>query len=355
MITFEEKDCTPLFIMTDDTGMIQHSVFSVPDPNSGYTTDDNARALITAVMLYEKFKSEKYIKLIFTYTSFLLYAQNKRGTFKNFMDYNRNFIEEEGSEDCFGRCLWSLGYMFQSKTIPSSIKHAAENMISKALPNVKSLSYIHSKAYCLLGLNFIYSELLETSSTFKISKHTVKEDITMLSDSLVENFKCYSSDSWKWFENNLTYANGIFPWCLLKSSNTLNSKEYLNIALEALNFLEQHCFRKGYFKPIGNNTWFKKGDSHPSEFDEQPLEACGTALMYMEAYKLLKDAKYLDKAKLCYEWFLGKNSAKKSLVDSFTRGGMDGIMENEVNSNQGAESIIAKILTELLLSKYIDF
>ena len=351
MVTFEEKDSAPLFIMTDDTGIIQHSVFAVPDPNSGYTTDDNARALITAIMLYEKFKSEKYLKLIFTYTSFLLYAQNKKGTFKNFMDYNRNFIEEEGSEDCFGRCLWALGYMVQSKILPYSIKYTAENMLLKALPNVKSLSYIHSKAYCLLGLNLIYSEVLENSSTFKISKDVVKEDLTMLSDALVENFKCYSSDSWKWFGNSLTYGNGIFPWCLLKSSNTLNNSEYLNIALEALNFLEQQCFKEGYFKPIGSNTWFKKGDSHPSEFDEQPLEACGTALMYMEAYKLLKDTKYLDKAKLCYEWFLGKNSMGKSLVDNFTRGGMDGIMENKMNLNEGAESIIAKILTELLLSR----
>lgn len=351
MVTFEEKDSEPLFILTDDTGIIQHSVFAVPDPNSGYTTDDNARALIAAIMLYEKFKSKKYMKLIFIYTSFLLYAQNQKGTFKNFMNYNRKFIEEEGSEDCFGRCLWSLGYMIQSKILPNTIKYASENMLLKALPNIKALSYIHSKAYCLLGLNLLYSELLENSSTFKISKDTVKEDLIMLSDSLVDNFKSYSSDNWKWFANSLTYGNGIFPLCLLKSSYTLNNKEYLNIALEALNFLEQHCFKREYFKPIGSNTWFKKGDSHPSEFDEQPLEACGTAIMYMEAYRLLKDTKYLDKAKLCYEWFLGKNSVSKSLVDTFTNGSMDGIMRTKINPNEGAESIIAKILTELLLSK----
>ncbi|MHC6180413.1 glycosyltransferase [Clostridium sp. JNZ X4-2] len=375
MHIFQEEHSIPLFIMTDDTGIIQHSVFSVPDPNSGYTTDDNSRALIAAVMLYEKFKSKKYLKLIFIYSSFLLYAQNDKGTFKNFMDYNRNFTEEEGSEDCFGRCLWALGYTFKSKGVPESIKSAVLTMIYRAIPNIPSLTYIRGKSYSLLGLNLFYKALLEKGNdtmakepidrylngieilkTNDVSMTTMldlvnisKDQIINICQCLTDNFEVHASGSWQWFEDSLTYGNALLPWSLLKGGSTLSNKKYLDTALKSLNFLEKLCFSKGYFKPIGSNTWFKKGDTIPSEFDEQPIEACGTCIMYTEAYKILKDIKYLDKAHICHEWFLGKNSKSKVLVDSFTNGSYDGIMKTHVNLNQGAESILAKIITELTL------
>lgn len=375
MRIFEEEHSIPIFIMTDDTGIIQHSVFSAPDPNSGYTTDDNSRALIAAVMLYEKFKSKKYLKLIFTYTSFLLYAQNKKGTFKNFMDYNRNFMEEEGSEDCFGRCLWALGYTFKSKGVPESIKSAILTMIYRAIPNISSLTHMRGKVYSLLGLNLIYKALLEKKHSSinneLLDKYLngieivevnntpirstddlidiLKNEIVEICQYLMDNFQTHSENSWHWFENSLTYGNAILPLSLLKSGSTLNNKSYLDTAIESLNFLEKLCFAKDYFKPIGSNTWFKKGDAVPSEFDEQPLEACGTCIMYTEAYNIFKDQKYLDKAYACYEWFLGKNSSGKTLVDEFTHGSYDGIMKNHVNLNEGAESVLAKIITELTL------
>jgi hypothetical protein len=375
MRIFEEENSVPLFIATDDTGIIQHSVFSVPDPNSGYTTDDNSRALITAVMLYEKFKSKKYLKLLLTYSSFLLYAQNKKGTFKNFMDYNRNFIEEEGSQDCFGRCLWALGYTFKSESVPHSIKSAALTMIYRALPNINSLTNIKGKVYSLLGLNLIYKVLERKNNSgvmkepmdrylngIEISKvnnvpvknmedlmNIAKSEIINICQYLIDSFKTHSENSWHWFEDSLTYGNAILPCSLLRSGNILGNKYYLDIALESLNFLEKLCFAKGYFKPIGSNTWFKKGDSAPSEFDEQPIEACGMCIMYTEAYKIFKNQKYLDKAYACYEWFCGKNSRNKILVDEFTHGSYDGIMKTHINLNEGAESILAKIITELTL------
>ncbi|MCI1945667.1 glycosyltransferase [Clostridium luticellarii] len=374
MRIFEEEHSMPLFIMTDDTGIIQHSVFSVPDPNSGYTTDDNSRALIAAVMLYEKFKSRKYLKLILIYTSFLLYAQNKKGTFKNFMDYNRNFTEEEGSEDCFGRCLWALGYTFSSESIPQSIKSAALTMLYRAIPNIPSLAHIRGKSYSLLGLSFLYKALSEkNTSNIKepVDKYlngievlkfnntplattqdlisTTKDTMVDISQYLLDNFEAHKEDSWQWFEDSLTYGNAMLPWSMLKSGSILKNKKYIDTALKSLDFLEKISFSKGYFKPIGSNTWFKKGDAAPSEFDEQPIEACGTCIMYTEAYNIFRHQKYLDRAYACYEWFRGKNSINKTLVDNFTNGSYDGIMRTHINLNEGAESILAKIITELTL------
>ncbi|HHY79929.1 MAG TPA: glycosyltransferase, partial [Thermoanaerobacter sp.] len=124
-----------LFKLTDDTGILQHSLYSIPDLTKGYTTDDNSRALIAASMLYEVYKDEKYLDLLKRYLSFLIYAQNGKGYFRNFMNYNREFIEEVGSEDCFGRTLWALGYLLNTN-LSNGYQSVAVTLIKKALPNV---------------------------------------------------------------------------------------------------------------------------------------------------------------------------------------------------------------------------
>ncbi|MBV4430078.1 glycosyltransferase [Clostridium tyrobutyricum] len=342
---FTEKDAEALFIITDDTGMIQHSSFTIPDPNSGYTTDDNARALMTSVMLYEKYSTPKYLKLIYRYLSFLLYAQNKNGGFKNFMDYNRNFIEENGSEDCFGRCLWCLGYTLNSNSLSDTVKYAVLDMIKKAIPNIYNLNFIKGKSYSLIGLCLIFN--------FMNDKDKIKDTIVKISDQLVNNFKINSNADWKWFEDKLTYSNSILPFSLLKSYALTKNQEYLNIAIDTLSFLDNIYFKSGYFKPIGCNGWFEKGDISPAEFDEQPVESCSSAFMYLEAYKITRKSIYLNRLKSCYEWFTGNNSSKKSLIDKSTHGSYDGIMKSRINLNTGAESILAKITTQLLLSEYL--
>lgn len=337
---FTRNDAEPLFIITDDTGMIQHSSFTIPDPNSGYTTDDNARALMTSVMLYERYKYAEYLKLVYRYLSFLLYAQNDSGGFKNFMDYNRNFIETNGSEDCFGRCLWCLGYTINSKNLPANLKNPVWLMLKKALPNVRNLKFIMGKTYSLLGLCFIYQFTLDNK---------IKDLIISISDDLVNSFKVNSNDNWKWFKDKLTYGNSIIPFSLLSSYSLTKNNEYLDTAVDALNFLDSIYFRKNYFKPIGCNGWFKKGDMSPAEFDEQPVEACGSAFMYSEAYKITGNTLYMDRLKSCYSWFTGNNSSGRSMVDDQTHGSYDGIMKSRINFNTGAESILAKIVTQLLV------
>lgn len=353
---FTESDAYPLFLMTDDTGMIQHSNFAVPDPKSGYTTDDNARALICAVMLYEKYRSTKYLKLIFVYLSFLTYAQNDDGYFKNFMNYNRNFIEERGSEDCFGRCLWSLGFTMNSRFLDKSIKYSSLKLVKSAIKQSNKLSSLHGMAYSLIGLCLVYASI--TSSIINdfgckrdklISiKNTSMQQITSLSDHICSSFTKNSDECWSWYDSQLTYSNSIIPFSLIKSYHITKDKKYLLTATKSLSFLDKVHFKNDFFKPVGCKGWYKKGDTSPAEFDEQPVEACSSALLYKEAYKTTGNTLYKTRLNLCLKWFTGKNSKMTSLVNPVTKGCFDGITESEINLNSGAESIISKILTQLV-------
>ena len=325
-----------IFRMTDDTGMFQHTKFGVPDRTKGYTTDDNARALIMAAMLYEQDPQEKYNKLIYRYMSFLFHAQNGRGKFRNFMGYDRRFLEEEGSEDCFGRSLWALGFVIANESVPLNVKRTANYVVKKAVPNCLDLSYPRAKAYSIIGLEYIGTE-------------ESRGYVQRLASSLAEQYEQFRDEEWQRFENALTYSNAVLPWAMLVGYKATGNERFKEIGLESLKFLEGKTFRGGYFKPIGCCGWLVKGKER-AEFDEQPVEACETVLAYLEAYVVTGEKSYLKKAKICFEWFEGRNSKGISLIDNETGGCYDGITQNGVNLNQGAESIISYVIANLALA-----
>ncbi|WP_058486258.1 glycoside hydrolase family protein [Defluviitalea phaphyphila] len=326
-----------IFILTDDTGMLQHSKCGIPDPTYGYTTDDNARALIMAVMLYERFKEKKYLDLIYRYSSFILNAQTNSGKFRNFMSYSRKWLEEEGSEDCFGRCLWALGFSYSNKSTPKGIKLSLSYILKKAFPNVTSLCYSRGKAYSILGLSYINSQ-------------EAKNIIFKLATDICNQYDKYKDNKWKWFENDITYSNSVLPWALFVAYRILEENRFLHVAEESLKFLETIIFRYGFFKPIGCKGWLKKG-GEPAEFDEQPVEACEMTLTYLEAYSITGNKRYKDMAQKCYDWYEGMNSKGIRLVDSFTGGCFDGLTEEGVNLNIGAESVISYYISYLSMLK----
>ncbi|MBT1280359.1 beta-L-arabinofuranosidase domain-containing protein [Thermoanaerobacter sp. CM-CNRG TB177] len=333
-----------LFNLTDDTGILQHSLYSIPDLTKGYTTDDNTRALIAASMLYEVYKDEKYLELLRRYLSFLIYAQNSKGYFRNFMNYNREFIEEVGSEDCFGRCLWSLGYLLNTN-LSNGFKNVALALLKKALPNVANLNFLRGNAYSLIGLSLLYN-----SDVTEFNKEKIKNLMISISKKIVQRYRQNKDGEWKWFENVMTYSNAVIPWSLLKVYTVTKDEEVLEVAKESMEFLAKVTFKNDYFKPVGCKGWYKKGNEKPAEFDEQPIEACETALMYTEAYKIFKEEKYREKAFKCYKWFLGENSKNVSLVDEETGGCYDGLTKDGVNLNEGAESVISLIITEMIVN-----
>ncbi|MGB8451177.1 MAG: hypothetical protein WCD89_02495 [Anaerocolumna sp.] len=329
-----------LFNITDDVGIFQHSIYGIPDLNEGYTTDDNSRALILAVKLFEGFQKPKYLKLIYKYLSFLLYAQNSNGKFKNFMDFNRKFLEEEGSEDCFGRCMWALGYTTSSRAVPDNIKRSCMYMINKALEHWPVLSSPRAKAYSIVGLSY----LAERTEVLPL--------IETLSMSLLNQYTHYKDGDWHWFEDSMTYGNSFFPWSLLRAYNSLKIDILFATAKESMDFLNSVTSKEAFFKPIGCNGWYKKGNEEPAAYDEQPIEACEALLCNLDYYELTKDKKYLKSAEQCFNWYKGQNSKGLSLLDKDTGACYDGLNENGLNLNQGSESLVSYGIAFMELSKY---
>jgi len=330
-----------LFAITDDVGIFQHSIYGIPDLSKGYTTDDNSRALILAVMLYEQFKKRKYLKLIYKYLAFMLFAQNNDGKFKNFMNFNREFIEEEGSEDCFGRCLWALGRTISSEAIPENIKRSCWHMINKALEHWPNLNSPRAKAYSIVGLSYL------------TQRPEVINHIEKLSMSLVEQYKKCKDGDWHWFEDYMTYGNAFFPWSLFKAYNILKMDVLLETAQESMDFLGRITLKEDFFKPIGCNGWFMKG-KEPAAYDEQPIEACETLLSYLDYYEITKDKKHLKNAEKCFNWYKGQNSKGVSLIDEDTGACYDGLNENGLNLNQGSECLVSYGIASMEISKYLS-
>lgn len=335
-----------LFRLTDDTGILQHSKFSVPDPRFGYTTDDNSRALIVAIMLYKNYHEERYLELIYRYSSFLLNAQTDKGNFRNFMSYDRKFLEEEGSEDCFGRTLWGLGFGIASKEIPLGVRNLHRELFIKALKYIENLRSPRSKAYAILGLYYAQKDL-------SLSNLKLIDYIDQLAKSLVRQFRENSDSSWRWFEDIMAYSNAILPLSLLVAYKVLKNENFKEVAIDSMEFLEGIVFRYGYFKPIGCNGWYIRGGKI-AEFDEQPIEASEMILLYREAYEQFKDIKYINKAKEAFMWFHGRNSKGVSMIDVESGGCFDGINEYGVNLNQGAESILSYLISYLTMKEIVN-
>lgn len=326
-----------IFLLTDDTGMLQHSKCSLPDPRHGYTTDDNARALIMALMLYEKFKKKEYLDLIYRYASFLVNAQNEKGKFRNFMEYDRKWLEKEGSEDCFGRCIWALCFALSRESTPRGVKDGLSYIFKNAKPHIENLTALRARAYAIIGLSHLKG-------------NEEKSLIIKLARSLCREYEDHKDGDWKWFEDNVTYCNSIFPWSLILAYEVTKEKEFLTVAEENLKFLEGVTFKDGYFKPVGCHGWLLKGGK-PAEYDEQTVEACEAVLTYLEAYKVTGNKDYLQKAKICHSWYEGTNSKGISLIDSENGGCYDGLTaEKGVNLNMGAESQVSYVISYLKIS-----
>ena len=327
-----------IFRMTDDTGMLQQAIYGIPNRSTGYSSDDNARALIMAVKYYGGHRVTNVESLITKYLSFLYHAQNPDGTFRNFMSYNREFSQEKSSEDCFGRCLWALCYTYSDPAVSKNVKNTAWAMIEKAIPNCRNLSSPRASAYVIIGLKYLDQE--------KTNKYIIE-----LANILTDHYAHYNDGDWNWFEDSLTYCSAVLPRAMLVAYGVTKIDRYRQVGFESLKFLESMTFRKGYFKPIGSKGVLNKGDK-PAEFDEKPVEACETMLAFLEAYSSSGNKYYFEQAKTCYFWYRGKNSKGLSLIDAETGGCYDGITPDGLNLNQGAESIVSFWIAYLEIKKH---
>ncbi len=333
-----------LTLLTDDAGIMQHAKYSIAARKEGYTTDDNARALIVTTKHYELFRPKISLKLISKFLSFLYFAQREDGKFHNFMSYHKKFLDEEGSEDSFGRALESCGYVISSE-IQENIKAAAKYIFDNASKWVTHLNSPRAKAFAIIGL----------CHYFKKYKHEdIIDKIEILADSLVESYKTNASQDWRWFEPYLTYSNSSLPESLFLAYSITKNESYLKIAQESLDFLSEVVIVDGKLMPIGNKGWYNK-DGKRAFYDQQPIDAGAMVQTYLVAYEITKEDRYYENAILAFEWFLGKNSLNQWAYDKITGGCFDGITPHGINLNQGAESTLAYLLARLCLEEVIFF
>lgn len=330
--------------LTDSTGVIQHAIFSIPNRRTGYTTDDNSRALIAAVMEYERTGSRQILQLVSRYLSFLHYAQTPSGRFHNFMAFDQVWLDDLSSDDCFGRVLWACGYTLQAELHPN-VKKVAKQLFESAFRWVTLTMSPRSRAYTIMGC---YYYLLHEPDN-----ENVRAKMVDLAESLCKQFYLYATEDWVWFEHVLTYSNGMLPRALFMAYERTGNEEYLKVANQALDFLTEVCIIDGTLHPIGCNGWYIRGQER-AWYDQQPVDPLGHTYSYVSAYDATKDEKHLANAKICFDWFFGNNSVGESLYDPVTGGCFDALSQAGANLNQGSESTIACLLAQLLMRPYLE-
>jgi hypothetical protein len=326
--------------MTDDTGMLQHALHAMPNYNEGYTTDDNARALIAAVLLAEGDAPEA-AGLASRYMAFLWHAFNsERGRFRNFMSFDRRWLEESGSEDSHARALWALGAVL-SRTHDPALLGVAGRLFEQALPAALDFTHPRPWAFALLGIHAYLQHFGGDRAVQRVCR--------TLAERLLTLYEANRADDWRWFGDRLTYDNAVLPHALLLGAHVLGRTDMRGAGLEALDWLASvQRAEEGHFVPIGCHGFYGRGEA-PARFDQQPLEAHAMVLAALDAQLITGDDRWLAEAHRAFDWFLGRNDLQLPLYDPTTGGCRDGLEVDRVNQNQGAESTLAFLLAALEL------
>lgn len=332
---------THVLRLTDNTGIVQHAKFGIPNLKEGYCLDDNARALIMALMAYRQDKDPVAFELLPVYLSYIHYMQREDGNFRNFLSFDRRYLDEVGSEDSFGRTIWALGYLIECAA-SNSYREFAIEMFHKSVPHFKALEHLRGMANTIIGLS-LYLQVFPADEG-------LLNELIRLTEPLINAYESVHSEDWQWFEDKMTYDNAILPLALLHSSEITGNEKARQIALKTMAFLDELTLSNGYLSPVGNDGWYYRGGAFPT-FDQQAIETMAMVLMHFEAYRLFRQPEYIEKMFLCYKWFLGENTLRASLYDHETKGCCDGLLNAGVNRNQGAESTLAYLISHLTMQR----
>jgi glycosyltransferase involved in cell wall biosynthesis len=326
--------------MTDDTGMLQHAIFSVPNTSEGYTTDDNARALIVSTLLDEypeQAGRRVYPDLSHRYLAFLWLAFNSdTGRFRNFLGYDRKWLEDTGSEDSHGRALWALGNVL-GHSRDAGLRGATGRLFEAAVPAVLSFTSPRAWAFCILGMQ-AYLDWFPGDRAIQGARN-------VLAERLLDIYEQSHTEIWQWYEKSLSYSNARLPQALILTGRRSDNKRMIEVGIESLRWLvaEQHRGDQEIFVPIGSHGFYTEG-GEKARFDQQPVEACATISACLEAFRLTNEPQWLEEARRVFGWFLGKNDLHVSLYDASTGGCRDGLHPDRVNMNQGAESTLSFLM-----------
>jgi glycosyltransferase involved in cell wall biosynthesis len=324
--------------MTDSTGLYHHAIGSIPNYNEGYCTDDNARALILTVLLEEVYSdTAKIHELSSRYSAFVNYAfsQDKK-LFRNFMRYDRKWVESVGSDDCQGRSIWALGTCAGRSRNPNFHMWGTQ-LFNQIIPVAAGLTSPRAWAFSLLGINE-YFKRMSGDTVAGLMRDELTNRLTHLYDSV-------AADEWFWFEEILSYDNAVIPRALIVSGQWTENKKAFETGLKSLKWLlKVQTSEGGYFRPIGSDGFYIK-DGNRAKFDQQPIEAYSMLSACLEASRATDDKFWLESARMIFEWFLGRNDLGTPLYNTLTCGCHDALHVDRINQNQGGESTLAFLLS----------
>jgi len=332
--------------LTTELGIIQFSKISIPDLDSGYTLDDNARALIAFCMHYKLTQDKDDLAYILIYLDFIQRCQKPKGDFINYVDQeNREHVEQNAEvnlEDSNARAIWALGTVVSlSDILPEAITKKATRCLLNSLKWTETIQSPRSIGFATKGLYLYHSTIPNLYVAAIINKLNAK---------LLKNYEDTATEDWKWFENYLTYGNGVLPESMLYAYLITNKPIYKKVALDSLDFLISKTFVNGDFKAISNRSWHHKG-SEPQQYGEQPIDVTYTIQTLNAFYDAFKTPEYKKKMRIAFNWFLGKNHLNQIMYNPVSGGGYDGLEKENVNLNQGAESTVCFLTARLLMEK----
>jgi hypothetical protein len=318
-----------LVVLSDDTGVIQHATETVPERPTGYCTDDVARAfMVVLARLRLSPRDDVALRLASTYLSFLQSAQLKDGRFHNFMSYERAWLDDVGTQDSCGRAMWALGYGIRyAPTQPW--RRVCRGLFERGLAAVDSFEYVHPRAYTMLGLAHASAAVRDASYAAALR---------YLGDSLLASYETERSGDWPWFAQTMTYDNARMSEALIRAGSVLPDARYAEVGFTTLAFCERVTIENGIFVPIGNHGWYERGGRR-AVYAQQPLEACALIDAELAAFDAAGDAQHLANAEVGLAWYYGKNTRGETMAHG--GGCYDGLEENAVNRNMGAESTLA--------------
>jgi glycosyltransferase involved in cell wall biosynthesis len=333
-----EIDLRHVRTLTDETGILQHAVFSIPRYEDGYCLDDNARALLLVTLLEEAGTDDPAAvrALASRYLGFVNYAFDRSsGRFRNFLSYAREWLESEGSEDSQGRAIWALGAVVGRANDPG--RHTlAGDLFHAALPAVTRFTSPRAWAYVLLGIDE-YLRAFQGDSSVEALRH-------VLTTRLFGLFQQSSGRDWSWFEDSVTYCNARLSQALIVSGERMHRSDIVDAGLRSLEWLVSlQLSEHGDFAPIGCNGFLARGGAAAS-FDQQPVEACTVTSACLTAYGSDGDARWMERGGRAFDWFLGQNVLQLWLYDPSTGGCRDGLHADRANRNQGAESTLSFLM-----------
>ncbi|MFN0034970.1 MAG: glycosyltransferase [Saprospiraceae bacterium] len=334
--------------MTTEVGMVQFARVNRPDLETGYTIDDNARAMVAVCMHYEWTGDEANLGYLQTYLDFLASCQQPKGDFLNYVDKDLKFTEqnyETNLEDSNGRTVWALGYLISRKgLLPEALIAKAKDAMDKALPHFENMHSTRAMAFAIKGLYYCQNVLPSPRRLVLIQT---------LADRMVQMYRHEADSEWKWFEGYLTYGNSILPEAMLCAWLSTGNRVYKDIARQSFDFLLERTFEDDRIKVVSNQNWAVRGQP-AGEYGEQPIDVAYTILALRKFYDAFDDEDYLQKMRTAFNWFLGHNHLRQIIYNPCTGGCYDGLEQHCVNLNQGAESTVSYLMARMTVEQYFS-